>query len=211
MSLDGKVATRTGASQWITSPKARALGMRLRDELDAIAVGLGTVRADDPQLTCRRRGGRDPLRLVLDTEAQTSPDARIVQVARRSVAPTWIVVGEGAPKQRRRRLEDAGALVHVVGRRAGRVDLEAVLALLRDAGMSSLLVEGGPRVLGSLFDAHLVDKVHAFVAPLVIGGIGAPSAVAGEGAASLGDALALGRLSLERVGPDWLVTGYPAR
>jgi len=208
-SLDGRVATRTGESRWVTAKPARRFGHELRNACDAILAGVGTVLADDPLLTCRMRGGRDPIRVVVDTHARTPPRARVVQAGRRSRAPTWIAVGEGAPGRRVRALERAGAEVIVCRERRGRIDLEHLLDELGRRELLSVLVEGGPTLLGALFDAGLVHKLYAFVAPLVIGGTGALSAVGGRGVAQLADAARLADLTCRGVGPDLLLVGYP--
>ncbi len=210
-SLDGRVATRTGDSKWITGPGARREGHRLRDAADAVVVGVGTVLADDPALTCRIRGGRDPIRIVVDTAARTPRSAQVVRLARTSAAPTWIVVGRGAPARRRRALEQAGAEVIAVRERRGRVDLEALLDELGRRELLSILVEGGPTLLGDFFDRGLVDEVHAFVAPRIIGGVEARGAVGGRGPARLAESVELERLDVRRAGADLWVVGYPTR
>ncbi len=210
-SLDGRVATRTGDSQWITGPAARKRGHALRNELDAIIVGRGTIAADDPQLTCRMRGGRDPIRIILDTEARTPPKARVVRVAKRSKAPTWIVVGRGALARRRAALDRAGAETFACKLARGRIDLNDLLTHLRERELLSVLVEGGPTVIGSFVDAGLVDKVSVFVAPLLLGGVDALSAVGGKGAAYIADAMRLSDLEVASVDGDLLITGYPKR
>lgn len=208
-SLDGRVATRTGESRWITSDEARRAGHELRNECDAVIVGVGTVLADDPSLTCRVRGGRDPVRVVVDSLARTPPSAKVVRLARESAAPTWVVVSPRAPLARRRALERAGAEVLVQGGRASRVDLGRLLDELGRRELLSVLVEGGPTLQGGFFDAHLVDKVHAFVAPRIIGGAGALGAVGGEGAARLADAVRLEVVRTRWAGTDLAVVGYP--
>jgi diaminohydroxyphosphoribosylaminopyrimidine deaminase/5-amino-6-(5-phosphoribosylamino)uracil reductase len=208
-SLDGRIATRTGASQWITGERSRRLGHRLRNELDAILVGRGTIAADDPQLTCRLPRGRDPIRILLDSQARTPTSARVVQLARSSRAPTWIVVGPRAPKARRAALERAGVETIACKLVRGGVDIDDLLDKLGERQVMSLLVEGGPSVLGSFVDAGAVDKLHAFVAPILIGGVGARPSVGARGVAELTDALRLEDLEVEKVGADLLLTGYP--
>ncbi len=210
-SLDGRVATRTGEARWISSPEARALGHRLRDELDGILVGRGTVTADDPQLTCRTPGGRDPVRIVLDTEARTPPSAKVVRLGKSSDAPTWIVVSPDAPVRRRRALERAGAETVPCRLRDGRIDPAALLAELGRRELCSLLVEGGPTVLGSFFDAGLVDRVHATLAPMIIGGANAFASVGALGVAELRHATRLVDVEVERAGVDILVRARVAR
>ncbi len=207
-SLDGKVATREGESRWITSEASRAAGHELRAECDAIVVGVGTVLADDPRLTCRVKGGRDPIRVIVDTEARTPPTAQVVRLARTSKAPTWIIVGPKAPRRRVTALEKRGAVVLPCKLLRGHVDLGAMLKLLGERELLSVLVEGGPRLLGACFDHGLVDKLHAFLAPMVIGGEGALSAVLGHGVGGIGEAPRLSRLRVERLDEDVHIMGY---
>lgn len=209
-SLDGRVATRTGASQWITGARARAVTHQLRNTLDAIMVGVGTVVADDPALTCRMRGGRDPVRIIVDPHGRIPLDARVLPHVSQSKAPTWIVVGSDIAPRRRNRLEKTGAEIIACHLDAdGRLDLHAMLHMLAARDIVSILAEGGPTLLGHLFDAHLIDKVVAFVAPMVIGGADAHGAVGGVGVAALSEASRLARADMHAVGDDWMLTGYP--
>jgi diaminohydroxyphosphoribosylaminopyrimidine deaminase/5-amino-6-(5-phosphoribosylamino)uracil reductase len=208
-SLDGKIATRTGESRWITGPEARAEGHRLRDRMDAILVGVRTVLADDPELTTRLPGaGRPPhhpLRLVLDSTGRTPLGARLL--GRDLPGRTVICTTERSAPAWRGAVAAAGAEVLVLPERGGRVDPEALLDALGRRGVTSLLVEGGATVHGAFFDAGLVDRVVAFVAPLVIGGTGAPSPVGGMGPASLAEAGRLLEAEVRRVGVDTLIAG----
>jgi len=184
VSLDGRIATRTGHSKWITGAAARDRGLELREEHDAILVGVGTVLADDPQLT-RRLGpnpGDDWLRIVLDSRLRTPSDAVVVAS---DPGSTLIVHTADAGDDDRARLEAAGVeLVELAADELGRVDIDALLDLLGDRGISALLVEGGATVHGSFFDADHVDELFFFVAPTIIGGE-APAAVGGLGADTL--------------------------
>ena len=210
-SLDGRVATRTGHSKWISSEASRRAGHVLRNQLDAILVGRGTVVSDNPQLTCRLPRGRDPVRVILDSHARTSPRAKVVRLGRSSSAPTWIAVGTRASARRRAALERAGSETFSCRLFRGGIDLHDLLGKLGEREVTSLLVEGGPSVLGSFFDARLVDKVQAFVAPMVIGGAGAFSSVGARGVDHLRDALRLRELDITPVGGDFLFTGYTDR
>ena len=211
MSLDGKIATRTGASQWITGPIARARVQQMRKELDGIMVGIGTTLADDPQLTARDADGEplpsnlQPVRVVVDSSGRTPPGARMFRQPGRTIVAT----GAGVPPDRLSGLEDVGADVREFPGSDGRVNLTALLEYLGSDGIVSVLVEGGGQVLGAMLDAKLIDRVDVFVAPMLIGGAGAPSPIAGAGATAIADALRLERTSIERIGPDWLITGYP--
>ncbi len=204
-SLDGRVATRTGESKWVTGEEARRRGHELRNVCDAIVVGVGTVLADDPELTCRIRGGRDPLRVIVDTCGRTPPKARVLR--QRSKAATLVVVGKRAKAGRLAALRRAGAEVVVAKERRGRVDLEDLLRILGERELLSVLVEGGPTLMGGFFDQHLVHKVHAFVAPRIIGGGGLAS-VGGEGVARLAQAVSVEDLRVDPAGDDLWVSGY---
>ena len=211
MSLDGKIATNTGDSKWVTGPEARELVQQMRRESDAVMVGVNTVLADDPQLTARDLHGkplqRQPLRVVLDSHCRTPQEARLL----REPGTTIIATSQDAPAILVARLEAAGAEVYLApADRDGRVDLPSLLAKLGHQGVVSLMAEGGGVVLGSLFDAGLVDKIFAFVAPLIIGGEDAASPVAGRGASLMSETWCVERTHLRQVGPDWLITGYPA-
>ena len=206
-SLDGKIATATGDSRWITGEEARAYAHELRAASDAIMVGIGTALADDPQLTARDAHGsplpRQPTRVVLDSAGRLPPSARMLA----EPGETVVAVAD-APDERLLALERAGARVVRAPSPSGAVDPAALLAELGSGDTTSVLVEGGGAVLGSLFDAGLVDKVVAFVAPTIIGGAGAPSPVAGAGAERIADAVRLTRARTLRLGRDMAIIGY---
>lgn len=212
MSLDGKIATRTGDSKWVTGREARGMVQELRRVSDAVMVGSNTALADDPQLTARDRDGQplevQPLRVVLDTRCRMTPESRML----REPGRTLVFVGEEAPINATKRLSEAGAEVIPAGLGDDwRVDAGLVLSELGRRGVVNLLVEGGGTVLGSLFDAGLVDEVRAFVAPVIIGGGQAASPVEGWGAESMARAWRLEGTVMEQVGGDWLISGYPQR
>jgi diaminohydroxyphosphoribosylaminopyrimidine deaminase/5-amino-6-(5-phosphoribosylamino)uracil reductase len=207
-SLDGKIATRTGDSQWLTGPSARAFGHRLRHECDAILVGIGTVLADDPQLTTRlpRGLGNDPIRVVLDSRLRIPPSANLLHLS--SPAPTWVACTAEAPAEKIQALESLGAEVLVLPKTKDRVALEPLLQELSRRRVQNLLVEGGAEVLGAFLDQRLVDKFYFFYAPKILGGKNAYPAVAGRGVANLSEAHQARDLSLRHLGPDLLVSGY---
>ena len=212
MSLDGKIATHTGDSKWVTGAASRRVVQEMRRECDAVLVGINTVLADDPQLTARDEGGsplpQQPLRVVLDSQCRTPPDATML------VEPgnTLIVTSQNASPARIAELADRGAQVLPVPlNEQGRVDLPEVMAELGRRDVVNLLVEGGGIVLGSLFDAGLVDKVYAFLAPKIIGGEAAPTPVGGTGAPIMSQSFQLERTRWEQIGEDWLIVGYPVR
>jgi len=206
-SLDGRIATRTGDARWITGPAAREYTHRLRDRHDAILVGVNTVVADDPALTTRlpQGGGKNPLRIVLDSRARTPLGARLL----REEGRTLVAVTSRAPRERVAELERRGAEVLVVPGEAARVDPGALLRELGRREVTSLLVEGGGSVAWSFLAPGLVDKVVWFLAPLVIGGRDAVPAVGGEGADVLGRAFRLGEVAIRRLGDDFCLEGYP--
>ncbi len=210
MSLDGKIATRTGDSKWVTGPEARGRVQRLRREADAIMVGVNTVLADDPQLTARDADGtplsRQPLRVILDSRCRTPPDARML----REPGATLVLTTGEAPGERISALARAGAEVLTTCQPGEtRIDLDAAMKELGRRGVVSLLVEAGGILQGALFDAGLVDRVFAFIAPVIIGGAQAASPVEGTGPKNMAGAHRLYRTRMEQHGPDWLITGYP--
>jgi diaminohydroxyphosphoribosylaminopyrimidine deaminase/5-amino-6-(5-phosphoribosylamino)uracil reductase len=196
VSADGRVGLPSGESRWITGAAARADGHRLRNELDAILVGIGTVLADDPRLTVRGiADSRDPIRVVLDSRLRTPPDAALLP-AMGGGGRAIIATTTRAAAVRRRRLEASGAEVWTVrANRHGQVDPRAVVAKLAAAGVASLLVEGGPRVHGSFVAAGIADEVRLYLAPVFLG----------AGPAWLGD---LGISRLARA-PRWQLHGDP--
>ena len=180
MSLDGKIATRTGSSAWITGQEARARAHILRSESDAVMVGIGTVLADNPRLTARDEQGnalsRQPLRVVVDSHGRIPAESAVATDGGRTlVACTQI------SDDKKDRLKEVGIEVTEVSARSGSVDLTALMECLGKAGITSVLVEGGGRLAGALFDDRLIDKIAAFVAPVIIGGSDAPGPVGGSG------------------------------
>ena len=209
-SLDGKIAATSGDSRWVSSVETRAWAHRLRPTFDAILVGVDTVLLDDPELTARPHDaveGPQPLRVILDSKGRTPPQARVLRD--QSKARTLIITTAQSPTDWRTTMEATGATVVVTEAEAGRVALPPLLdQLAQEFGIVSLLVEGGGRVHGSFFDAGLVNRVQAVIAPMIIGG-NAPTAVVGRGATRMADAVRLYDLNVERIGEDLLITGTP--
>jgi diaminohydroxyphosphoribosylaminopyrimidine deaminase/5-amino-6-(5-phosphoribosylamino)uracil reductase len=167
-SLDGRIATARGESRWVSGPAARRFVHRLRDRVDAVMVGAGTVIADDPALTCRVRGGRDPLRIVVDGRLRVPPGARVVR--QRSPAPTLIATTAGARAARRRALARAGAEVVAFPGRRGRLRLGGLLRALAARGVVSVLIEGGGELAAAALRERAVDRVLLVLAPVLLGG-----------------------------------------
>jgi diaminohydroxyphosphoribosylaminopyrimidine deaminase/5-amino-6-(5-phosphoribosylamino)uracil reductase len=206
-SLDGKIATSAGESRWITSDAARMESHRLRQSHDAILVGAGTVVADDPELTNRLpEPARQPLRVVLDSTLRIPHNAKVLTGLQ--LAPTLVVTTPQASEEAIADLRKTGVeVVKVVAGPEQRVDLTQVLRLLAERGLLSVLIEGGGEVNGAFFDQGLVDGVVAFLAPIIIGGRGAPSAVGGQGAERLADAFRITNLEVTQIGDDLMVSG----
>ncbi|MCR4392192.1 MAG: bifunctional diaminohydroxyphosphoribosylaminopyrimidine deaminase/5-amino-6-(5-phosphoribosylamino)uracil reductase RibD [Candidatus Acetothermia bacterium] len=205
MSLDGKIATATGRSRWLTGPEARRLVHALRRRYAAVLVGVGTVLADDPELTVREVPGPQPLRIVLDSRGRIPVGAKVLSPG----APTLIAATEAMPAEVERGLRARGAEVWRLPARQGRVDLRELLMRLGEREVDSLLVEGGAEVAWSFLSQGLVHKIVFFYAPLVLGGRDAVHAVGGEGVPDPSEAIRIHDLAVERVGDDLLVSGYP--
>ena len=209
MTLDGKLASFSGDSQWISSEGSRAIVHQLRGRMDAIVVGRGTAQQDDPQLTARPAGPRTPLRVVLDSLAALSLESQLVRTARET--PVLIAVGPQADAAKLAALENAGC---EVWRDAALDPFVRLANLWREFGrrrFTNVLVEGGAGLLGSLHDAQLIDEVHAFIAPKLVGGASAPSPIGGMGAATIAAGGRLDRPQIQILGEDLYVAGRVRR
>lgn len=207
--LDGKIATRTGDSKWVTGMQARREVHRLRNMCDAIMVGHGTVKKDDPQLTvCKgfRTGFREPLRAVMDSNCRIASESKLLsgELAKGTV----VFYAEGADERNVKKVTDSGATAVCTRKQSGRSSLDGALAWLGERGILSVLIEGGGVLAGAAFEQSLVDKVYWFIAPKIVGGSSAPTGVEGVGFERMSDAVNLERSRLRRIGKDWLVTGY---
>ncbi|MGQ9646599.1 MAG: bifunctional diaminohydroxyphosphoribosylaminopyrimidine deaminase/5-amino-6-(5-phosphoribosylamino)uracil reductase RibD [Thermodesulfobacteriota bacterium] len=203
--LDGKLATRNGDSKWITSEISRRFVHRLRDQVDGVMVGIGTVLKDDPMLTARIKGGKDPYRIVLDSRLRIPESAKVIDLcpSRAIVATT-----EMASQDKIDQLEKKGVRVLICDSKLGKVDLKSLLQKLGEMGMTSLLVEGGGQVNGAFLDQGLIDKIFLFLSPKLIADPLAPGIFGGVGVSSLKEAIPLKDLKVRRIGEDILVEGY---
>lgn len=201
-SLDGKIATSTGESQWITSPEARAAVHRLRADHDAVLVGVGTVLADNPRLNVRSENlvpEKQPSRVILDTHLRTPPNSRVFEETRGDV---FILCGQSASEERGKALIDAGARILKIGTRpVGSICPKQAMSALKDVGLCKVFVEGGGQVATSFLQASLVDRLEWFRASIILGNDGLP-ALHGLGIERLTDALSLDRLKISEIGPD---------
>ncbi|MEX2188577.1 MAG: bifunctional diaminohydroxyphosphoribosylaminopyrimidine deaminase/5-amino-6-(5-phosphoribosylamino)uracil reductase RibD [Pirellulales bacterium] len=209
MTLDGRVATRAGDSQWISCEASRAIVHQLRGRVDAIVIGRGTAVADDPLLTARPPGLRIPLRIVMDTSAQLPLDSQLVRTA--GEFDTLVAVGMEADRGRCRALAQAGCEVFSLAASTPELRLQEFVEELAGRQVTNVLVEGGPTLLGSMFDAGLIDEVHAFIAPKLIGGTFAKGPIAGVGRALIDEAAQMESVDLRRVGDDVYITGRVRR
>ncbi len=207
--LDGQIAARSGDARWISGPASRRLVHEMRHAVDAILVGVNTVRSDDPRLTTRLEPGRqarDPLRVILDTRLSMDEKAAVLQVD--SDSDTLIFCGPDAPADRRRRLEAAGARIEPVPAADGHVDIGAVMAELGRRRVASCLIEGGSRVSAAALAAGVIDKLMLFLAPKLLGGNDGVPLFRGPGPDRMADARVLHRVRVRRIEEDVLIEGY---
>ena len=206
MTIDGKIATRTGASRWVAGPESLRFAHHLRNLYDAILVGVNNVLVDDPRLDVRRvEKVKNPIRIVLDTFARTPLAAKVLDTA---ISKTIMVVGREAPIKRTEAFLRKGAQVLTVKDRDGRIDVKELLKKLGEMKITSLLVEGGGEVNASFLSAKAVDKTHFCVAPKIFGGRDAKTPVEGEGIPVPARAQRLKNVVVDKLGEDILVSGY---
>lgn len=204
--LDGRIATRAGESRWITGPAARADVHALRAACDAVIAGSRTVLADDPELTVRHVvTPRQPARVVIDSALVTPAASKLARSAHE--APVWVLTRDGHETDRIAALADLGVVVVPIASVDGRVDLAAALRWLASKGIVSALCEGGGALHGAFLDCGLGERVVSYVAPMIFGGVSAPTAFGGRGVAAIGEAHRLRDLRVERVGDDLRIEG----
>jgi diaminohydroxyphosphoribosylaminopyrimidine deaminase / 5-amino-6-(5-phosphoribosylamino)uracil reductase len=207
MTLDGKIAAYNGHSKWITGEESRHNVHLLRNEVDAILVGIGTVLADDPMLTTRlATGGKNPIRVVLDSDLKTPLEAKIMDTTE---AKTWIVAKEGADQAKAKVLEEKGIEIIYVPKTNSGLDLAELLNKLYEKGVTDLLVEGGSEINGSFLRAGLINKYFIYVAPKILGGRDSLAPFTGDNVESMDEALNVTIHSVENFGEDILITAYP--
>lgn len=205
MTLDGKIATATGQSKWITNETSRAYGYKLRDIYDGIMVGINTVIEDNPMLTARVDGGKNPIRIVVDSSLKIDINANVVQD---KSAKTIVATTDKADKDKILKLQAQNVDVIVVDKDENdKVDIEKLLNILGQQNICSILVEGGATLSGSFVAKKLVDKVYFFIAPKIIGGKEAKTPVAGTGILNLQEALTLKDIQIEKLEEDILIIG----
>lgn len=210
MSLDGKIGTITGDSQWITGEKARQYVHRLRDHSDVIMVGIGTVIKDNPRLTTRVEGGggKDAVRVIVDSTARLPIDARVIDSG--TSAKIILAVTDRAPREKCKALENKGVEIMVLPSLQGFVDLIALMKKLAERELATILCEGGGTLNYSLLSRDLVDKLFIFIAPLIIGGRQSPTAFGGSGIETLDRAWSVENIEMKQFDQDLLLIGYPA-
>jgi diaminohydroxyphosphoribosylaminopyrimidine deaminase/5-amino-6-(5-phosphoribosylamino)uracil reductase len=203
--LDGKMATRNGDSKWISGEASRRFVHKLRDQVDGVLVGIGTVLKDNPMLTARIRGGRDPYRIVLDSRLKIPEEAKVIGT---SPSKAIIASTELAPKDKIGKLKKRGVQILILDSKEGRVNLKSCLSKLGEMGVMNLLVEGGSQVNGSFLDEGVIDKLLLFLSPKLIGDQQALGIFGGKGASNLQKATALKEIKAKRIGEDILLEGY---
>ncbi len=209
MTLDGKTATTTGSSRWISNEQSREVVHRLRGRVDAVVVGSATARLDDPLLTARPPGARQAVRVVLDSRASLSSESQLVRTA--GELPVLIAVGPEAPQADVDRLREAGCEVFLCPADTQSARLDELLVELGSRRLTNVLIEGGGRLTGSLLDAQQIDEVHVFIAPKLVGGADAPHPIAGRGIQEMSDSLRLQNIQLKQLDTDIYFRGLVSR
>jgi len=209
MTLDGWTATSTGHSRWVTNERSREWVHRLRNQVDGILVGVGTVMADDPLLNTRlKKGrGRDPVRIIVDTHLRIPVNARVLGHAKGS--ETLIAVSEDVPSRRLGRLERNGVSFLTCPKKEGRIDLRALMDMLGKRSITSVLLEGGATLMGAMIRERLVDKFCIFKAPKILGASDGRPMALGQGPSRMDQSIPLKDIRIRRFGEDLLITGYP--
>ena len=205
MSIDGKIATHTGESRWITSDESRKYAHKIRGQMDGILVGINTVVRDDPLLTCRIEGGRNPKRIVIDSNALLPINSRLLNTI--NEGEIIVTVSKNAQQNRVEKLEQLGCKIVQIKDMNGRVDLKELFQRLGEMKLTNILVEGGSRVITSVIEGRLADRVMVFIAPIIIGGAGAKSPVLGTGINKISEAAEIDEIEIKRFSNDIVIEG----
>lgn len=201
MTADGKIATVSGASKWISCQESRDYVHQLRSQYSCILCGIGTALADDPLLTCRIEGGKNPTRIICDSNLRLPLESKLVQTARD--VPTIVACADSAGIDKEKALQEKG--VQIIRAGSSSVDLRLLLKALGERNLDSVLVEGGSKINFSFLEQGLVQKLYCFVAPKIFGGAAAPSPVAGSGVLEVADAFSLSQIDARKIGSDFLI------
>jgi len=206
--LDGRIATRTGDSRWVTGAESRAFVHRLRHASDAILVGINTVRQDDPSLTARLEtiDGKDPTRIILDTKLSIAANAKML--TQDSDADTLIITGNNISETKKKTIESLGARIIRTQLKKGQIDIEALIDCLGKMNITSLLIEGGGKIIASALAAGIVDKVNLFYAPKILGGDDGVPVCRGKGPDKMNSSIRVKDVRLHRFGEDIMLEGY---
>lgn len=209
LTLDGWSATSVGHSKWITNEISRQFVHRLRDRVDGVLVGVGTVIADDPVLTTRlkHRNGKDPIRIIVDTHLRIPHNAKILDPNSESM--TFIAVSEDVSHESLTRIERHGVSPIVCPTKGGKIDLSGLMDILGGMSVVSIMVEGGASVMGYMIRERMIDKFYIFKAPKILGGSDGIPMARGDGPEKMDESLSLKDLKVKRFGDDILLTGYP--
>ncbi|MFH1231686.1 MAG: RibD family protein, partial [Planctomycetota bacterium] len=213
MSLDGKLATKTGDSKWITSEKSRNYARGIRAKMNGVMVGIGTVLKDNPRLLPNTKPQmntdehrKNPIRIILDSNARLPLTSNLVRTLDKG--DIYLMVSSRAPQRKVRLLEQKGVRIFKVPSRKGRLEFMTMLKILAKNGVNKIMIEGGGEVLGSAFDHKVVDEVYAFIAPKIIGGRDAKKPAEKNGINKIKDALQLKNITVKYLNPDILIHGY---
>lgn len=206
MTLDGKITSYSGNSKWITGDAARGEVHKLRNKVSGIMVGIGTVLSDNPELTCRMDGGKNPIRIIVDSTLRIPLDAKVIGT--KSDSLTIVVTTEKADEEKINILKNKGVEILIIKERNGRVDLQSLMEKLGKLKIDSILLEGGSTLNFSALEEKIVDKVQFYIAPKIIGGETSKTPVGGGGISLLTDAFKIKDLSFSKIGEDILIEGY---